>query len=165
MGLDVRFNDFVDSINILKKPTEKLASFFEDHPTAYKVALVFNHLFRAAVMVGCMFIPGLPPLAGLGICFVASVFYRLTVEKNCTYKFALPAFFGSVAFMLALPALIGMINGTAFTTVASAISATSAFIPLALYGTYILLTVNYDVNKNLKPKGCSCKLNSIKVEQ
>lgn len=158
--MDVSFNDFIDRNNCLKGPTDKLATFFENHPTLYKVALVFNHLFRAAVMVGFMFIPGLPPLPAMGVCFAASLFYRLTVERNCAYKFALPAFAGSVAFMIAIPALIGFINGAALFSVSSALMASASFIPLALYGAYVLLTVNYDVNKNMKPKcdDCHCEV-------
>jgi hypothetical protein len=69
------------------------------------------------------------------LCFVGSLFYRLSVEKNCAYKFALPAFAGSMAFMIALPALISMINGVAFANVASGFANCALFLPLLFYGT------------------------------
>jgi hypothetical protein len=149
MQLSLRFNACIDRINILEKPTACIGEFLENHPTIYKITLIINHLFRAAMMVGLMFIPGVPLYASMPVCFVGSLFYRLTVEKNCTYKFALPAFAGAAAFMLALPALISMINGVAFATVASGFAACASFLPLLLYGTYIFLTVNHDVNQKL----------------
>lgn len=147
--LSVRFDNCIDRFNILKAPTECIANYFDTHPTAYKIALIMNHLFRAGMMVGIMFIPHLPLAAGMAICFAGSLFYRLTVERNCAYKFALPAFAGAAAFMLALPAFISMVNGTGFASVAVGFKTCASFIPLALYGAYILLTVNHDVNKTL----------------
>jgi hypothetical protein len=148
--VSVRFNETIEKYNILSAPTEYIATFFEKQPAAYKIALIINHLFRAAMMVGIMFIPQIPLAASMSICFVGSLFYRLTVERNCAYKFALPAFFGAAAFMLALPAIIGMINGTAFATIGSGFQAFGSLVPLALYGAYIILTVNYEVNKTLE---------------
>ncbi len=149
MGFAVKFNDCVDRYNILKTPTIQIANFFDKYPTVYKITLIINHLFRAAAMVGLMFIPGIPKLPGMAICFVGYLFYRLTVEKNCAYKFALPAFAGAAAFMLALPAIINIINGLAFTTASSGFLACASLIPLPLYAAYILLTVSYDVDKTL----------------
>ena len=149
MDLSVSFHDCLDSFNILKEPTSKLSDYFDSHPTAYKIALIVNHLFRAAMMVGLMFIPYVPLPVSMAVCFVGSVFYRLTVEKNCAYKFALPAFAGAAAFMLALPGLISMINGIAFTSFATGLLACATFVPFILYGAYIILTVNYDVNEKM----------------
>lgn len=145
MGLAVRFNDCIDRYNILKTPTTRITNFFDEHPTAYKIALVTNHLFRAAAMIGLMFIPFVPKIPTMVICFVGSLFYRLTVEKNCAYKFALPAFAGAASFMLA----IKMINGVAFASIASGALACASLMPLILYGAYVLITVDYDVDKTL----------------
>jgi len=150
MDLSIKLHECIDRWNIFEKPTTYLGNFLEKHPTIYKITLIINHLFRAVMMVGLMFIPGVPLYASMPICFVGSVFYRLTVEKNCAYKFALPAFAGAAAFMLALPAFINMINGIAFLTIASGFATCASFLPLLLYGTYICLTVNYDVNKTLE---------------
>lgn len=162
--LSVRFHETIDRFNFLQRPTECIAEYFDTHPTAYKIALIFNHLFRAAMIVGIMFIPHVPLAASMSICFVGSLIYRLTVERNCAYKFALPAFFGAMAFMFALPAFISMINGAAFLTAAAGIKAFVSFVPLVLYGGYVLLTVNYDVDKALgrlpgqeAPKACCQK--------
>jgi hypothetical protein len=146
----------IEKYNVLEAPTISCASFFDRHPTAYKVALIFMHLFRAAALVGIMFIPNLPLSASMPICFVGSLIYRIIVEKNCPYKFALPSFAGAAAVMIALPSLLSMINGTAFLTAASGTAACAAFLPLIAYGTYITLTVSYDVDAN-KARCCCSK--------
>jgi hypothetical protein len=162
MSCAVRFHDFIEKYNLLEKPTVAIGEFLNKHPTVYKIVLIFDHLFRAAMMVGLMFIPHIPIYASMSFCFVGSLIYRLTVEKNCAYKFALPAFAGAAAFMLTLPALINMINGVAFLTAGSGLLTCASFAPLLLYGTYIFLTVNYDVDSALGrlplPDCCQCKI-------
>lgn len=140
-----KFNDCTERWNIMTTPTESLAKFFDNHPTAHKIALFINHVFRA--MVGLMFIPFVPMYISMPICFVGSVFYRLTVEKNCAYKFALPAFGGALAIMLAIPAIGAFINGTALSSGLSGFLSCASLLPIPLYITYVVLTVNYDVNK------------------
>lgn len=157
MSLSVKFHHCIDKYNILETPTEIIAKHLKHHPTTYKIALLIFHLFRAAMVVGLMFIPHLPLYARMIICFSGSLAYRLIVEKKCPYKFALPAFFGAAAFMLALPAIISMINQTAFLTVGGGFKAVSSLLPLSFYGIYILLTVDYDVNANLAKNTCECE--------
>jgi hypothetical protein len=164
-NLSVRFHTWIENNNILQRPTTYLVNVFDKHPTLYKIALMINHLFRAAMMVGFMFVPGIPFSAKMGICFVGSLFYRLTVERNCAYKFALPALAGAMAFMLAVPALLSLINGMAFTSLLSGCLTCAALIPLPIYLTYVLLTVNYDVDETLgrlpKEECCKCALESV----
>lgn len=147
MSLSVKFHDCLEKINILQSPTKTIADSLDSHPTIHKIVLLIDHLFRASMIFGSMYIPHIPLNAKMGICFSGSLFYRLTVERNCAYKFALPAFFGAVAFMLALPAIINMINKTAFLSKTTGFKAICSLFPLAFYGVYILLTVNYDVDK------------------
>jgi|GEM_PF-1893818 len=150
MGCVENFNNCIDRWNVLTKPTDCLAKFFGKHPALYKVALIVNHLFRVAMMVGFMFIPRIPKVPGMVVCFTASLFYRLTVEKNCAYKFALPAFAGALAVMLAIPAITNMINKVAFTSAGRGVLSCVSLIPIPLYVAYLLLTVSYDVDQNLK---------------
>lgn len=145
----ISLNRYLDEWNPLTVPTDWLGNFLESHPTVYKITLIINHLFRAAMMVGLMFIPHVPLAASIPICLVGSLFYRLTVEKNCAYKFAIPAFAGAAAVMLALPAIMSIIEGSAFTTVATGFKNVASFIPFSIYAGYIILTVNYDVDKAL----------------
>ncbi len=82
----------------------------------------------------------------LGICFAGSLFYRLTVETNCAYKFALPAFAGSIAFPMGMTALTSLVTGVAFASMYAFGLAVLTLVPLAAYVTYIVLTVSYDVD-------------------
>ncbi len=137
---------FIEKYNILQKPTEQFSAFFQEHPTAYKAALLVNHIFRALAMTAfCAVLPFSAPL-NIAICFAGSLFYRLTVETNCAYKFALPAFAGSIAIPVGMVALTNIITGVAFASLYAFGLAVLSLVPLAAYVTYIALTVNYDVD-------------------
>lgn len=137
---------FIEKHNVLLKPTEQLSAFFQEHPTAYKAALLANHIFRALAMTAfCAMLPFAAPI-NIAICFAGSLFYRLTVETNCAYKFALPAFAGSVAIPMGMAALTSLVTGVAFASMYAFGLAVLTLVPLAAYVTYIVLTVNYDVD-------------------
>jgi len=137
---------FIERCNILEKPTEQINAFFREKPGFYKVALLANHLFRAVSMVAfCAMLPFSAPL-NIMICFAGSLFYRLTVETNCAYKFALPAFAGSLAIPIGMNALTSIVTGVAFASMHAFGLAIISLIPLTAYVTYTVLTVNYDVD-------------------
>ena len=146
MPLDVTLHDHIERYNILQKPTEKIAEYFREHPNVYKVALLANHIFRALAMAAfCAVLPFGVPM-NIAICFAGSLFYRLTVETNCAYKFALPAFAGSIALPMAATTLANLVTGVALVSLTAFALAFVSLLPLAAYVTYIVLTVNYDVN-------------------
>lgn len=151
MPLAAKFHTLIVEQNILTKPTEKIAEYFAYHPHVFKVALVINHLFRAAAMAGFMMILPFSMPASAAICGAGSLFYRLTVESNCAYKFALPALGGATAFMIGKGALISLISGVAFTSLAAFGAACVALIPLGVYIAYVILTVSYDVDNRPCP--------------
>jgi hypothetical protein len=120
----------IEQCNILQEPTRRIEEFLIAHPNLYKVVLLVNHVFRAVSMAAFrLALPCSGPL-GLAVCFAGSLFYRLTVETHCAYKFALPAFAGSIAITMATSCV--------------------SVVPLTAYVVYIVLTVNYDVNIKLK---------------
>ena len=94
-----RLHDFIENHNFLKGPTDRVDAYLRSHRTLYKVALVINHLFRSVAMAAFLSVMPFSMPINLAICFAGSLFYRLTVETNCAYKFALPAFGGSVALL------------------------------------------------------------------
>ncbi len=143
---DVCLHQFIEKYNCLQKPTEKLSEFFREQPEYYKVALLVNHVFRALAMTAfCVLLPFSAPI-NMGICFAGSLFYRLSVETHCAYKFALPAFAGSIAIPMAISGLMSIVTCVAFASLTAFGSALLSFLPLAGYVTYIALTVNYDVD-------------------
>lgn len=147
MSLAATLHQFIEQHNVLQEPTDALGAFFKEHPALYKVALLVNHLFRAFAMWGLgLFLPYGTLVNGV-ICFLGSLFYRLTVETHCAYKFALPAFAGSVALAIASRSLEELITGVAFASLSAFGLAFVSLIPLLLYTSYIVLTVSYDVEK------------------
>jgi hypothetical protein len=146
MSFDLTLHKVIENYNVLKKPTEQINDYLRNHPSLYKAALLVNHVFRAVSMAAfCLVLPFAAPV-NIAICFGGSLFYRLTVETHCAYKFALPAFAGSIAFPLALTGLTHLISGVAFASLSVFAVAFVSLIPLLAYFTYIALTVNYDVN-------------------
>ncbi len=143
MTLSTKLHDAITDYNFLTKPTDQIVEYFAYHPTAFKIALLVNHIFRAAAMVGFMIALPVSTPVSIGICLAGSLFYRLTVESNCAYKFALPAVGGSIALLVAKPALENLANSTFASYI--------PLIPLALYGAYVVLTVNYDVDNRPCP--------------
>ena len=99
MSCALALHNAIEKYNVLRKPTDQIKGYFKQHPNLYKAALLANHIFRALSMTALSFY--LPHPINLAVCFASSLFYRLTVETNCAYKFALPAFAGSIAFPLA----------------------------------------------------------------
>lgn len=146
MSVAVKFHHFIDQHNVLKAPTNQINECSKNHRSLYKVALIANHIFRAASMVGFMMILSFSSLANHTICLAGSLFYRLTVEDNCAYKFALPACAGSMAFITGQSALMDMINGAFFASLATFANAFTALLPLCGFFAYVALTVSYDVD-------------------
>lgn len=116
----------------------------KSHPTIYKIALIVNHLFRAVMVAALMLMLPFSPWMSMAICLAGAIFYRLTVETNCAYKFALPAFAGGSALLIAKEACIQAIAQGALAAFASVAFAS---ISLCAYFAYIVLTVSYDVDK------------------
>lgn len=143
MSLSVKLHQAIDQYNLLKSPTRQFSAWTKEHKSLYKVILIANHLFRAVAMFGFMTIlPFFNPV-NHSICIVASLFYRLTVENHCAYKFAIPAYAGSTAYMIGKSAIINVVVSASLTTFASAFL---ALLPLCSYFAYVVLTVSYDVD-------------------
>lgn len=151
---DVKFHQFIENYNVLESATNAIKEFFNDHGLLHKIALVANHVFRAVAMSAlCLYLP-FAPAVNIGLCFAGSLFYRLTVETNCPFKFALPAFAGSLAIPLGVQAILDLVNQVAFSSMAVFATAVISTVPLFTYASYVLLTVNYDVNNHTYD--CDC---------
>ncbi|NNM44071.1 MAG: hypothetical protein HKM07_06975 [Chlamydiae bacterium] len=152
MPLTTRLHEFIARYNVLQSPTVGMDAYLKNHPNLYKAVLLANHVFRAASMAA--FHKALPYSAPVNtsLCFGGSLFYRLSVETNCAYKFALPAFAGSIALPMGKEALTNLLNGVAFASRNKFVSTLASLIPIAAYITYIALTVSYDVDKKCEKK-------------
>ncbi|MBM3208662.1 MAG: hypothetical protein FJZ57_08745 [Chlamydiae bacterium] len=159
MSLATSLHNTIMRYNVLSQATQNIKEHFDYHPNAFKVALIANHIFRAAAMTGFMLAMPLSFPASLGVCFASSLFYRLTVEQNCAYKFAMPALGGSIAFLFGQNALTNLISGVAFASLEALSSSLIAVLPLGLYAAYVILTVSYDVDNRPCPL-CTSNNNS-----
>lgn len=145
LDISVDLHRMIEKYNVLQNPTAQINDFLKQHPALYKTVLVANHIFRAITMVAlCQVLPFAVPI-NIALCFAGSLFYRLTVETNCAYKFALPSFAGSLALPLSYPAVTSLISGVAFTALSAFALAFISLLPVTAYMTYVVLTVNYDV--------------------
>jgi hypothetical protein len=146
MSLATSLHKTIVDYNVLKEPTDQIAHYLKSHPALQKAVLLTNHIFRAVAMTAfCFALPFSTPI-NIGICFAGSLFYRLTVETHCSYKFALPAFAGSLAMPLAKMALPELVSGVAFASLNAFAAMCLSVAPMAAYLSYIALTVSYDVD-------------------
>ncbi len=146
MHLDVQFHQALQKVNGLERPTQWCANQARNHPDFYKGVLVINHLFRAVSIWAFLKYCQSPMKIKLAICFGGSLIYRLTVESNCAYKFALPAFFGGAALLTASRSAAKIMNRSALRTFKSLGHASLNMVPIAGYLVYITLTASYDVD-------------------
>lgn len=144
MSFAIKLHAIIERVNPLSGATQSATNFLLAHPTLYKIVLLVNHLFRAITMA--FFMLAVP----MALCFGASLFYRLTVENNCAYKFALPAFVGGVALPPSQTALAQLISGSAFKSLAFFRHSILLLVPYAAYLTYVILTVDYDVDQRCR---------------
>lgn len=92
---------------------EKYTSWVQNYPTIDKIAKLFNHLIRASCMWAMMSVMPYSLLTSSVICLSAALFYRITTENPCPFKYSLPSFFGGLAFQLAHQSPIPVIAWTA----------------------------------------------------
>lgn len=144
MSLATQVHKMIDTHNVLKQPTQQINSYFRKNRDLYKVALLANHLFRTTSMAALMHL--FPSPVSFGFCFAGSLFYRLTVETNCAFKFALPTFGAACALLLGQEALTNGVSGVAFTSLRTLGNCCSSLLPLAASISYIVLTVSYDAD-------------------
>ena len=143
--MSVSLHNFIENYNLLETPTAKIYDYLHDHPDLYKAALLANHAFRAVSMTAFNLVLPFSAPMNIAICFAGSLFYRLTVETHCAYKFALPAFAGALAFPMAYKAILDLTQGVAFISMNIFAATLAQTLPLAAYFIYIALTVDYDV--------------------
>jgi hypothetical protein len=150
MSYAVCLHNCIERYNILTAPTLRMNEFLRKHRMLYKGALLVNHVFRTAMMAA--FLPVIPLFltASAFLCFAGSLFYRLTVENNCAYKFALPSLAGAIAILIGQSSIIGIIDGAAFISLRAFGKTLALLLPLTLYAGYIALTVSYDVDQRLR---------------
>lgn len=88
-----KLETFLSKVNV-KNYTE-IATIY---PLINKVAIVFNHIMRSMPLVALLQISPCPPIQKYLFISGTALFYRVTVERLCSYKFALMSSIGAIAF-------------------------------------------------------------------
>ena len=146
--LSTKLLNAIVECNVLQKPTEVIVNFFDQNPTVFKIALVANHFFRTISMIAFMLVMPYSMPMNIVCCFIGSLFYRLTVEKNCAYKFALPAFGGALAYFMGKTAIDSLISEVAFESLNAFGAGMLGLVPPMAYTACVALTVDYDVDNS-----------------
>jgi hypothetical protein len=123
-----QFDSFVD----------KVGAWLDKHPYVNTIVVIANHIFRALSMLALMtFIPG-PFIVQCGIALSASLFYRVTIERFCHFRFAIPSCLGATAMNLSAPAVASIVHGVANQTLAEVAKTAIGISPLVLYTVSII---------------------------
>lgn len=134
-----------------------LGPWLDQHPLINTIALVANHIFRTLPMYA--FISLLLPYSlavNCGIAIAGSLFYRLTVERLCVLRFAIPACLGSVAVEMAKPALSQLIHLSAHQSFKHLAISLAGVAPLTLYFTAIVWISYTSAQKRATEKLKNC---------
>lgn len=144
---------YLTDIEQLNVTAKHIGNYLEKNPALYKAVVVINHLFRAMLMA--VFMVALP--YGLAMsCAVslgASLFYRLTIERNCAFKFALPSCLGGISYHLSRYGVHSMVAGIMLRSVDLLNAGFIGSLPLTLWTFAIISITDDDVEKRyLKPR-------------
>ena len=129
--------------NIVEPAGRKL----DKHPVLHKVVIIVAHIFRMLAMLALIsFLPfGLVTNCILSLS--GSLFYRIAIERNCPFRFAIPACLGAMAFAFSVPHLVALIAKTTFSQFMQALTTA---IPFGIYLGYIIWSANSEVNAHRK---------------
>jgi hypothetical protein len=150
MSLAVKLHNFIEEHNTyLKSSTKRLQDYYKQHPTVYKAAVSACNVFRTTVMAGFIYAFPVAAVGCAAYCFTGSLFYRMTIESECTYIITLPSLAGATSFIIGQQSLVNLISGAALVSIGAFSLAVVSITPLSLYLAYVVLTVSYDVDRKL----------------
>lgn len=130
--------------------TQKYGNFLRKNPNVYKVVLLVNQLFRTVMMVALMAFLPYAPVVNFTIGLAGSLFYRISVERGCAFRFALPSCIGAAAYDLSRTSLPALTNGAAFRSLQHFAAALAGFWPLALWTIAITAITHTEVEAWLR---------------
>lgn len=146
MGIINSINKIPEYIG-LDKLTHTVGSWLDRHPVVNKIVMIVNHIFRTIAMIALMYLLPFSPIVNLAIGIGASLFYRITVERFCPFRFALSACLGAAAYELSSPFLADIINGVAFQSFNAFAAAFIGILPLAISSVVIIGISNDAVDR------------------
>lgn len=147
MAIDSILNKFPAECGLVKL-ADNVGSILDENPTINKIVILVNYIFRTAMMVTFMAALPFSILPSFLISAGANIFYRLTIERFCQYRFAILSCLTAGAYELAKPAFLSLISGAAFVSISAFATALALTIPLAVTASIIF----HDTNKNVNDK-------------
>lgn len=131
----------------LQKLSENVGKVLDENPLVNKIIVVANFIFRTAMMVCFMAAMPFSILPNFLISFGLSVFYRVTIERFCQYRFSILSCAAAGGYEIAKPALTALISGAAFTSLAAFGSTLILMTPFVICGAAIISVTNQNVNE------------------
>lgn len=126
-----------------KKYTGK---WLNEHPNIYKIVVLAACFFRTAMMVFAMAALPFTPVVNTAFMIGGSILYAVAIEKHCTFPFAIPSLLGAYCYNYSKPALVSLINRTAFTSMQAVADAFVKTLPLDLWLISIVFLFNKQVD-------------------
>lgn len=128
----------------VKNIVDPIGRKLDESPFLHKVVVVVAHIFRMLAMLAL--ISFLPFGFAINCLFTlaGSLFYRVAIERNCPFLFAIPACLGAMALAFSIPYAVALFAKATFAHFAQAL-ATS--VPFGLYLGYIIWSAHTEVNE------------------
>lgn len=132
-GISSLANRFNAKIN--EKIIDPIGRKLDANPLLHKIAVFAAHMFRMLASLALItFLPFSFPVNCL-VALGGSVFYRVAIERNCPFHFAIPDCIGGMALSMSLPALVNITGLSTFAMLAE------TFIRIVPLGAYLGFTV------------------------
>jgi hypothetical protein len=138
----------------LTETRQAVKDWLKFHPVALKVVLIANHFLRTAPMFFLMASLPFSFAVNAALCAAGSLFYTLTIEGNCIYKFTLPSLFGGCAWMAAQTSLSSAVSGAAFASIKAFAAASALALPIAAWSVYVLHSAAQDAEATRATRCC-----------
>jgi hypothetical protein len=139
-----KWYDFDKSLDCMFNP---VGEWLDAHPFVNKVVVVANHFFRAVAMHTFMCFLPLSLLINFTVGLAGSLFYRMTIERFCHFRFALPSFLGAIAFSISYNLLQTVMRRVALNSFKFMAYAFITALPLVQYIGYVLVITHQAVEK------------------
>lgn len=148
----ISFNVHADFRNLPKD----IGAWFDERPKLYKAAVVANHLFRMFSMYAFMGALPFSPVVKAVVGLSSSLFYNVTIERFCQFRFAMPAFAGAVAFSMSKDALAQIVCGVALSSFKTFAGASLGAVPLIIYGAWVISIASENVDRYIEQRAFCC---------
>lgn len=110
-----------------------IGAWLDKHPNVNTIVVIANHILRTLPMMAAMHLLPFSFAANCAITLGASLFYRISIERFCVFRFAIPSCLGAIAFQFSKPALADLISKTAFQSFSTLTKTLVGLSPFALY--------------------------------